>query len=358
MSNDQKLEKQRKRIDLIDTKLLELLTERADVAKKIGQIKARSGSDIYVSDREVQILNRMLEANKGPLTDDDLEDIFQTVLTACRSLQKRLEVGYLGPEATFTHQSAIKHFGRNTDYKSLPSIKDVFEEVEKKRADFGVVPIENSTEGVVNHTLDMFIKSPLVIVAERQDRISHDLLSLSPTLRKIKRIYSHPQALAQCRGWLEVHLPGVVIQETNSTADAAIQATLDASCAAVASGLAGQIYHLKTISREIQDTVDNATRFLVIGRESPPASGHDKTSILFSIKDRVGALFEMLQPFRRGKINLTKIESRPTKKKAWEYIFYVDLIGHQSEKRVQKALSQLRHLCKHLKILGSYPYRA
>jgi chorismate mutase/prephenate dehydratase len=287
---------------------------------------------------------------------ESVDDIFQAIFTACRSLQKRLDVAFFGPEATYTHQTAIKHFGRNAEYISVPSISDVFFEVERKRADYGVVPIENSTEGVVNHTLDMFVDSQLHIVAEREEPISHQLLSISGKLREIKNVYSHPQALAQCRKWLDSHLPGVAIHTSASTSDAAVHATMDKTSAAIASQLAGQIYHLKTVAHHIEDMADNATRFLVIGHAVPPPSGRDKTSILFSVKDRVGALYDVLLPFRTAKVNLTKIESRPTKRKAWEYLFFVDFLGHQSEKHVKKALEGLSKRCSHLKILGSYPY--
>lgn len=352
------IDKKRQEIDDLDLKILSLLNQRAAIAKEIGKIKEKNGESVYALDREREILNRMMEKSKGALPAESVEDIFSTILTACRSLQKRLQIAFMGPEATFTHQAAISHFGRNAEYTPLPSIKDVFVEVEANRADYGVVPIENSTEGVVNHTLDMFIDSDLVIVAERQDRISQFLLSLSGNLGRVRTIYSHYQALAQCRKWIEAHVSGVSIVEAKSTSDAAVQATLDASCAAIASELAGKMYHLKTVASNIEDIPDNATRFLIIGKKSPAPTGHDKTSILFSIKDRVGALFEMLKPFRENKINLTKIESRPTKKKAWEYIFFVDFIGHQSEDRVKKALADLYEQCKVLKILGSYPYRS
>jgi chorismate mutase/prephenate dehydratase len=238
---------------------------------------------------------------------------------------------------------------------ALPSIKDVFSEVERNRADYGVVPIENSTEGVVNHTLDMFLESDLVITAECEEPISQNLLSISGDLKSVKRVYSFPQAIAQCRKWLEAHLPRVQIHESASTADAAVQATLDASAAAIASELAGRIYHLKSVASGIEDSRDNATRFLVIGRHISPRTGKDKTSLLFSVKDKVGALYEMLQPFKKAKLNLTKIESRPTKKKAWEYIFFVDFIGHQSDKHVQTALAELKKQCTTFKVLGSYP---
>lgn len=344
------------RIDLIDRRLLEVLNDRAKVAKEIGRLKAKRGESVFVSDREQEVINRVLDENKGPLSPDSIEDIFQTILTACRSLQRRVEVAFLGPEATFTHMAAIKQFGRDAQFTAVPSIKDVFAEVESGRADAGVVPIENSTEGVVNHTLDMFIESDLVITAERQDRISHHLLSLADSIGKIKIVYSHPQALAQCRRWVEAHLGGVTVSEVGSTADAAVRATMDASCAAIASDLAAHMYHLKTLALGIEDSRDNATRFLIIGKKSPARTGKDKTSVLISVKDKVGALYEMLHPFRTVKLNLTKIESRPTKKRAWEYIFFIDFIGHQDDKNVQAVLRRLRHQCKQVKVLGSYPY--
>lgn len=347
---------QRNKIDSIDDQLLRLLAQRAAVAKEIGKIKARKGEDIFASNREQEIVNRLMSKNDGPLPDEALEDIFSAIFTSCRFLQKRIEVVYFGPEATFTHQAAIRHFGRNARFTGVPSIKDVFTEVERKRADFGVVPIENSTEGVVNHTLDMFVDSDLKIIAEREEPISENLMNVSGNIKAIKTIYSHPQALAQCRKWLDTHLPSVTIHESASTADAAVRATLDGSCAAIASLLAARIYHLKPVALNIEDSPENATRFLVIGHTTPAPTGKDKTSVLFSVRDRVGALYEMLTPFRKANINLTKIESRPTKAKAWQYIFFVDFIGHIVEKRVQSALADLRRKCTYLKVLGSYPY--
>lgn len=356
MSTDKALQNKRKRIDSIDDKILQLLSDRAKVALEIGKIKARRGDDVFASGREREILNRLMSQNKGLLTDESIEDIFQTIFATCRSIQKQLEVAFFGPEATFTHQVAIRHFGRNAKFIAVPSIKDVFSEVERKRADYGVVPIENSTEGVVNHTLDMFMESDLVITAEKEEPISQNLFSTSGDIKKIKRVYSHPQALAQCRKWLDAHLPKVMIQESASTSDAAVQATLDPTSAAISSLLAGQIYHLKTVALDIEDSPDNSTRFLVVGREETQKTGKDKTSIMFSVKDKVGALYQMLEPFREAKLNLTKIESRPTKKKRWEYIFFVDFIGHHSDPVVQVALRKLQDQCTNMKILGSYPY--
>ena len=356
MASLSSLDKLRGKIDKIDDQVVSLLNERGRLAKEIGRIKAERGENVFAVDRETEILSRLAEKNKGPIPGEALDDIFQAIFTTCRSLQKRVEVAFFGPEATYTHQAAINHFGRNAQFTPVPSIKDVFFEVERKRADFGVVPVENSTEGVVNHTLDMFVQSSLHIVAELEEPISHCLLSASGKKGAIKSVYSHPQALAQCRKWLDSHLPGVSLHEAASTSDAAVHATLDGASAAIASQLAAQIYHLKSVALHIEDSPDNATRFLVIGHEIPKPTGKDKTSVLFSVKDRVGALYDVLEPFRKAALSLTKIESRPTKRRAWEYLFFVDFIGHQSDKKVQSALAELGARCNHLKVLGSYPY--
>jgi chorismate mutase / prephenate dehydratase len=351
------LEQLRSRIDRLDDQLLALLNERARAALKIGVEKARRQEEVYASTREQQILERLASGNKGPLPDEAVDEIFRAVINNCRLLQKALMITYLGPEATFTHQAALKHFGRSAGYNPAKSITDVFDDVEKGRADYGVVPIENSTEGVVNHTLDMFLESDLVICAEREDPIGHDLLGSMDSLKKVKAVVSHPQALAQCRRWLESHLPGVAIKEAASTADAAAQAALHGDAAAIASPLAAELYHLKTLAPRIQDAKNNRTRFLIIGRQAPRASttGRDKTSLLLSVKDRVGALHELLGVFKTQGLNLTKIESRPTKKKAWEYVFFIDLKGHLSEPVVKRALEAIAPCCLHMKVLGSYP---
>ena len=345
----------RKLIDRIDDSILSLLVKRGTLAKKIGQVKSELGEEVYSSTREKEILSRLLAKKTSPLNDDDIEAIFQEIFNASRSVQKKLRISYFGPEATFTHQAAIKHFGRGSAMSPQKSISDVFVEVEKGRADYGGGPIENSTEGVVNHTLDMFMNSDLKICAEREEPISHHLLSPSGQVSRIKRVHSHPQALAQCRNWLQSHLPKVEVHESASTADAALQASLDASAAAIASPLAARLYHLKTAAAGIEDYSENATRFLVIGRHAPEKSGKDKTSILLSIKDRVGALNDILAVFKDHGLNLTKIESRPTKRKAWEYIFFVDFVGHTTDPQVSRALQDLRRTCLSVKILGSYP---
>lgn len=349
------LESLRKMIDDVDDRLLGLLNERAKAAERIGRLKSEHQEEVYAANRERQILDRLTQANPGPLPPEAVEDIFRGVINNCRLLQKQLVIAYFGPEATFTHQAAIHHFGKAADYRPFKSIGDVFDEVEKGRADYGVVPVENSTEGVVNHTLDMFMASDLVICAEREDAIHQCLLASQESLKKVKSVYSHPQALAQCRHWLEANLKGVPVHEAASTADAAAHAALDPLAAAIASPLAGEIYRLKTLARNIQDSAQNVTRFLVIGRKTAPPSGHDKTSLLASVKDRVGALHDLLMAFKAEGINLTKIESRPTKKKLWEYVFFIDLQGHVSDAPVKRVLKSLETQCTFLKILGSYP---
>jgi chorismate mutase/prephenate dehydratase len=353
--NEDEIEKLRRRVDEADDQVLRLLNERAKAVQKIGQVKADRREEVYASGRERQILDRLLTANAGPLPGEAVEEVFRAVINNCRLLQKQLRIAYFGPEATFTHQAAIKHFGSAADYAPSKTITEVFDEVEKGRADYGVVPIENSTEGIVNHTLDMFVESDLAICAEREDDISQCLMASVDSLKKIKSVYSHPQALGQCRRWLERNLASVAVHEAASTADAAAHAALDASVAAVASPLAAEIYRLKVLARNIQDARHNVTRFLIIGRRPAGRSGKDKTSLLLSVKDRVGVLHDLLQVFKKESLNLTKIESRPTKRKAWEYVFFIDVEGHLSDAPVKRAVDALQEHCLVVKILGSYP---
>ncbi|MDP1759499.1 MAG: prephenate dehydratase, partial [Thermodesulfovibrionales bacterium] len=263
---------------------------------------------------------------------------------------------YFGPVATFTHLAAIRHFGSSAGFVPVESIKSVFEAVESGKAEFGVVPIENSTEGVVSYTLDMFMDYDLKITAEVMLEISHNLLSLTGSKKDIKKIYSHPQPTAQCRGWLERNLPNVEIVEATSTAKAAELASKDPSSAAIASELAAKIYSLNFVERNIEDNKHNYTRFLIISKNITPKTGKDKTSIMFSIKDKPGALYDILQPIKKAKINLTKLESRPSRRKAWEYIFFVDMEGHIEDKKVKKAIENIKDGCLYLKFHGSYPH--
>jgi chorismate mutase/prephenate dehydratase len=279
----------------------------------------------------------------------------ETVFKIYRGMFKEIVVAYLGPEGTFTHQAALIKFGEKARYIPVKTIDEVFKEVEKKRADYGVVPIENSIEGVVTHTLDVFIESDLKITSEIILEIHHFLLSREKTIRDIKKLYSHPQAIAQCRNWISQNLPDVEIYETESTTSAVKRILNEKKSAAIASEVAASMYNLNIIAERIEDFRENITRFLVIGNNFSEKTGNDKTSILFSIKDKVGALHDILVPFKKEKINLTRIESRPSKKKAWEYVFFVDFTGHKDEPNVKKALDKIKNSTIFLKILGSYP---
>lgn len=349
------INKFRNKIDALDKKILNLLTKRANVAKQIGRLKVTNNKEFYVPHREKMVISKVLKNNKGPLTNFALEVIYREILNACRSLESKIKVAYFGPEATFTHQAALKNFGAGADYIAEKSISDVFTEVEKNRADYGVIPVENSTEGMVSHTLDMFIDSDLTICAEISMRIEECLLSRSGNLKDVKLVVSHIQPIAQCRNWLEENLHGVPVKEMSSTTQAAIYASKNSGVAAIASNAAAKIYKLDIIAKGIEDSKENYTRFLVVSSHKAKRSGMDKTSIMFSIKDRVGALHDMLMSFKKNNVNLTKIESRPTKKKAWEYIFFIDLVGHSSEKKIQAALRDIEKNCVFLKVLGSYP---
>ncbi len=349
------LKKLRGNIDRIDDEMLKLLNKRAAFVVEVGKIKRDQKSTFYKPDRERQILQRLAKNNTGPFPNDALKSIYREILAASLALEEPLKVSCLGPLGTFTHMAALRHFGSSAAFMPVDSIKKVFENVESHKAEYGVVPIENSNEGVVSHTLDMFMDSDLQVVAEIILEVSHNLLSKQTNRAKIRKVYSHPQGLAQCRGWLEANMPGVPIAESTSTAKAAELAAKDPTTAAIAGEVAARMYDLNIIERDIQDSRRNITRFLVISKEFPHRTGSDKTSIMFSIKHKPGSLYDVLLPFKRAKINLTKIESRPSKRKAWEYIFFVDMEGHVEDKRVKKAIDALTDNCLYLKVLGSYP---
>ncbi len=344
----------RRKIDDIDDKILELIDSRVKIALEIGKVKSKEAKAYLVPDREREVLERLESQSKGPLPAKSIRAIYREIMSACISLQHPLHIAYLGPEATFTHLAALKRFGSSVEYLSGKSITGVFTEVQKGRADYGVVPIENSMEGVITHTLDMFIDSELKIWAEVSLPIDHNLLS-NTSIDKIKTVYSHPQAFAQCRLWIESNLSGALLEEVSSTAEAARLATSKENSAAIASDVASQLYSLKIIAKDIEDSGPNFTRFLIISKSSPERTGRDKTSVMFSIKDRVGALYDMLHPFKEYKINLTKIESRPSRRKVWDYFFFVDMKGHQGDANVADALKELEKECDYMKILGSYP---
>ncbi|MDP2168385.1 MAG: prephenate dehydratase [Thermodesulfovibrionales bacterium] len=350
------LQRLRKKIDGIDAEILDALNRRSEVVLEIGRIKRDGNVRFYSPEREKQVIERLMSLNKGPFPGEALSTIYREILSASLSLEEPLKVAFLGPLATFSHLAALGQFGSSAHVMPLESIKRVFEAVDRGDAEFGMVPIENSTEGVVTYTLDMFIDFDLKVSAEVMLEVSHNLLSKSGNIKKVKKIYSLPMATAQCRRWLEANMPGIPVLEATSTAKAAEIVAREENAAAIASELAANIYNLRFIHRHIEDSRHNVTRFLVISKEFPPKSSRDKTSIMFSVKDKPGALYNILTPFKRAKINLTKIESRPSKRKAWEYIFFVDMEGHIEDKRLKQALDEMKKECLFLKVLGSYPY--
>jgi chorismate mutase/prephenate dehydratase len=344
----------RKAIDHLDVQLVKLLNERTKHVLAIGEIKLKAGEEIYAPHRERAVLQRVCKSNEGPMTDDSLRAIYREIMSSALSLEKSLTIAYLGPEATFTHQAAIRRFGSSLRYSPQKTIADVFAEVSKNRADYGVVPVENSTEGVVTHTLDMFVDSDLKVVAQIILPVQQCLMSNSPRAQ-IRKLYSHPQSLAQCRGWIQNHLSHVEIVETSSNARSAELASKEKSTGAIAGVLAAEKYRLTVLEHDLQDNAANATRFLVLGRQCSPPTGDDRTSLMVSITDKVGALHHALAAFRKNRINLTKIESRPSKRKAWEYFFFIDCDGHKQDRKVAKAIESLGEQCSFVKVLGSYP---
>jgi chorismate mutase/prephenate dehydratase len=344
----------RKQIDNMDKKIIQLLNKRAKITLNIARLKRQSGKSIYSPDREREVLRKIAIINRGPLSKDALEAIYREIMSCSLSLEKPLQIAYLGPEASFSHLAALKRFGSQVECVGCDNIADVFLEVERENADYGVVPIENSIEGAISYTLDMFIDSDLKICAQIILDVAHNLLA-NCSKDKIRRIYSNPQVFGQCRIWLQENLANVDKIEVSSTTRAAQIARKEKYSACIASILAASVYKLKVIARDIEDSPHNITRFLVIGKTSVPQTSYDKTSVMFSIKDKVGALHDMLMPFKKYGINLTKIESRPSKKKAWDYYFFLDLEGHEDNPRVKKSLRELENKCKFLKVLGSYP---
>jgi chorismate mutase/prephenate dehydratase len=353
--SDSPLGELRRRIDAVDDEILRLLNSRAELAIEVGKVKKGEKLGFHVPNREREILERLGAQNPGPFPADAVRTVFKEIISASVGLQAPVRVAFLGPKATYSHLAAMQQFGLSAELMPQSSIAAIFDEVEKGRSLYGVVPVENSTEGVVTHTLDTFVESDLKIGAEILLPISHDLLSRTGTISGIQKVYSHPQALGQCRKWLAANLPGIPLVDVGSTALAAQIAGSDPNAAAVASEFAGSLYDLKVVQHRIEDQAHNVTRFLVIGRDLTERSGNDRTSILFSVKDEPGILFRMLEPFARRGINLSKIESRPGRTKAWEYVFFVDLSGHVSDPEVAEAIEELKACCRFVKVLGSYP---
>jgi len=345
----------REKIDRLDQQLVELLNQRQALARSIGEIKNKQCLDTLDPEREQQVMAHLQQCNSGPLSQEALNNIFREIISAARQIQMPLRVAFLGPEATFTHLAAIKKFGRSSQFGSLPTIQEVFFEVEKGKYHLGVVPIENSTEGVVNDTLDLFVGTPLKICGEIYLEISHDLISRTGQRQDIEIIYTHPQAYAQCRKWLKTHLPEIPVMDVRSTGLAAQKAAQNPNSAAIASSFAASLYDLRVVEPRIEDYRENATHFFIIGPQSQALTGADKTSIIFGVDDVPGSLYNMLRPLAEHRINMTRIVSRPIKTVAWRYLFFVDLDGHQEEEPVKGCLAEMQHLSVFFKIMGSFP---
>ena len=344
----------RTKIDRLDEKIVDLINRRTEIALRIGEVKKKLKREIYAPDREKEVYRRITSLNKGPLPAAALKAIFREIMSGAISLEKRLKIAYLGPPASFTHVASMLKFGASIEYVPAGSIADAFASVERGHADYGVVPIENSIEGAVNYTLDMLVDSNLKICSEIITDISHCLVG-SGTLDSVTRIYSKVEVFGQCRSWILANFPKAELLEVSSTSKAAELVRNEPSSAAIASELAASLYGVKILERFIEDSPHNITRFLVVGKSIPKRTGHDKTSVMISIKDRVGGLHDVLVPFRDNNINLTKIESRPSRRKAWDYYFFVDLRGHCRDRKVKKALNELEEHCEFVKLLGSYP---
>lgn len=352
----------RDKIDGLDQQIQLLISERAKVAQQVAYTKQQSNDTVfYRAEREAQVLRKVMERNDGPLRDEEMARLFREIMSACLALEQEMAIAFLGPEGTFTQAAALKHFGHSIKTVPLASIGDVFREVESGAVSYGVVPVENSTEGVINHTLDEFMTSSLNICGEVILRIHHNLLSNENDISKIEKIYSHQQSLAQCRKWLDANLPHVKLVDVSSNAAAALMASngnkngKEKNVAAIASETAAGIYNLNILVPNIEDEPDNTTRFLIIGKRETPASGADKTSLLISTPNKSGALLGILQPFAKYNISMTRIESRPSRRGAWDYVFFVDIDGHEKDENVKQALKDLSKVATMVNVLGSFP---
>jgi chorismate mutase/prephenate dehydratase len=350
----------RGKIDAVDMQMLELLNQRAGFAMDVAEVKKQHAVDMppvfYRPEREAQVLRNLMEKNPGPLSDDKITLLFRQIMAACLALEQPLTIAYLGPPGTFTQMAAFKQFGEGINDKSMPTVDDVFRDVEAETSNYGVVPVENSTEGVINHTLDNFLDSTLKVCGEVELRVHHNLMiAAAADEASVTRIYSHQQTLAQCRRWLDGHWSRVPRIAVTSNAEAALKVTQESGAAAIASDMAAELYGLKIISNKIEDKSDNTTRFLIIGREHIGQSGNDKTSIMVSTRNRPGALYHILEPFHRHSISLTSIETRPSSTGMWSYVFFIDFEGHQADESFQQVLKEINEDALEVKILGSYP---
>jgi chorismate mutase/prephenate dehydratase len=364
MQNDQTTEKLlalREQIDEIDGEIAELISARARCAQEVAEVKKAGLSDaasvlFYRPEREAQVLRKAMERNKGPLSNEELARLFREIMSACLALENPIKVAFLGPEGTFTQQAALKHFGHSAVTFPFSAIDEVFREVEAGAVNYGVVPVENSTEGVVNHTLDNFMQSNLKICGEVELRIHHNLMVSDITnTQNISRIYSHSQSLAQCRKWLDAHYPKAERIAVSSNAEAAKRLKGEWNAAAIAGSMAAELYGLKILAEKIEDQPDNSTRFLIIGSQQVPTSGVDKTSIMVAMRNEPGALHNLLEPFHRHNIDLTRVETRPSRTGVWTYVFFIDFAGHVHDPLISDVMKDVSKRCADLKLLGSYP---
>ncbi len=354
---DEQLKAIRERIDALDEQLQNLLNERASLAQEVAKVKLAAGENavFYRPEREAQVLRQVKARNQGPLPAEDVARLFREVMSACLALERPMAVAFLGPEGTFSHEAVLKHFGHSVNPQPLTAFDEVFREVESGNADYAVVPVENSTEGAVNYTLDLLLKTPLKICGEVELRIHDHLMSRATDLRAINRVYSHAQTLAQCREWLDAHLPGVERISVSSNAEAARLAAEQENVAAIAGISAAERFAVPVLVRNIEDEPNNTTRFLILGNEEVPPSGEDKTALLLSTRNKPGALFQLLEPMARNGISMTRIESRPSRQGMWDYVFFVEILGHRDESHVAQALVELEKEAALFKILGSFP---
>lgn len=356
-SEEEKLKAIRERIDQIDEDIQRLINERAEQAQEVARVKLEAGSEaqFYRPEREAQVLRTVRERNAGPLDAEEMARLFREIMSACLALEQPMKIAFLGPEGTYTQAAALKHFGHAVSTVPLAGVDEVFREVEAGSCHYGVVPVENSTEGVVTHTLDRFLVSSLVVCGEVELRIHHQLLSKNNSVDGIQRVYSHQQSLGQCREWLDANLPTVERIAVSSNAEAARRATQEQDAAAIASETAAEIYDLNILAASIEDEPENTTRFLIIGKNGTLASGVDKTSLLLSTRNEPGALFRLIKPFESHNISMSRIESRPSRRAMWDYVFFIDINGHVDDKPVAQALEELKKETTLLKVLGSYP---
>ena len=357
MADNDPLADIRKRIDEIDMAVQQLVSERAECARKVAEVKREQGDTehFYRPEREAQVLRKVKQRNKGPLSDDAISGIFREIMAVCLALEKPLKVAFLGPEGTYTHSAAVKHFGSRIESEPVANIEEVFRIVEADGANFGVVPVENSSEGVINHTLDLFMKSSLSISGEVELRIRHNLMTNETDTASIDRVYAHQQSLAQCRIWLDTNLPNAERIAVRSNAEAVIIASQHDRSAAIAGTMAAELYSLPVMYADIEDEPNNTTRFVVIGKYQSPPSGADRTSLLVFAHNKPGSLFSLLEPLAKRNISMSNIESRPSRRGVWEYVFFIDIDGHRDDPNIAEAIEDIDKVSAMVTILGSYP---